>query len=175
MCVTDHNIAQRHGRTRGDDFLVIDGIEVVALDVRDTSLGLVVSLKRLMTGLLPKGAIVFAARLDKRSILGALRRGHFYSSTGPVIYDVKLSEGRLTVRTSPVTIARLVGYNGYHRTQLAGKTAPLGGDASRPFVSITFPLPSDQAVRAKFRYVRFECEDERTGKKAWTNALFRRE
>jgi hypothetical protein len=44
---------------------------------------------------------VFAPRLDKRSIMAALRRGNYYSSNGPAIYD-------LTRRVEHIRIYRII-------------------------------------------------------------------
>jgi len=108
---------------------------------------------------------VFCPRLDRRGLLGALRRGRFYSSNGPEIHDLRIRRGILTAVTSPVTIARIVGRNGYHRAALV---AP----SRRKTVTVTLPLPDPEEGMRRWGYVRFECQDERTGATAWTNALF---
>jgi histidinol phosphatase-like PHP family hydrolase len=52
---------------------------------------------------------VRAASLDPDQLLAALKAGHFYSSTGPELHDVRLEAGRITVRCSPARKVLLTG------------------------------------------------------------------
>ena len=46
--------------------------------------------------------MVRADRLDEDAILEALKAGHFYSSTGPELYDVRIDGDAIVVECSPV-------------------------------------------------------------------------
>ena len=48
------------------------------------------------------------ARLTAPALLGALRRGAFYSSSGPALRSLEVFRGRVTVRSSPVVELRAV-------------------------------------------------------------------
>lgn len=110
---------------------------------------------------------VFCERLEKSSILNALISGNFYASMGPKIYDIQFKRDRLTFKTSPVTIARLVGRNGYATLKLIDESQIENG-----VVSVEFKLPPREELEGKRGYLRFECEDEETGRLAWTNPVF---
>lgn len=53
----------------------------------------------------PPGCVAWvqvrAESLDPAALLSALKAGHYYSSTGPELYDIQLADGLLTVRCSP--------------------------------------------------------------------------
>ncbi|MCF2528810.1 phosphotransferase [Yinghuangia sp. KLBMP8922] len=52
---------------------------------------------------------VRAESLDPDALLAALIAGHYYSSTGPELHDVALTDGLVTVRCSPVRKILLTG------------------------------------------------------------------
>lgn len=54
---------------------------------------------------------VRAESLDPEALLAALKAGHYYASTGPELYDVRLGDGDglLTVRCSPVRKVLVTG------------------------------------------------------------------
>ncbi len=96
--------------------------------------------------------------LEQTSILAALRKGQFYSSTGPEIHDVQLDGRQVTVRCSPAQSILVIG-NYYH--------CPMGAHAwdGKPLTEATFTLDPQQ------EYLRVEVIDmERHS--AWTNAYF---
>ena len=101
---------------------------------------------------------VRAGRLDQTSILGALRDGRFYASTGPEIYDVCLEGRQVTVRCSPVRSIYLVG-DIYHCPNAAHAWDGV------PLTEATFKLHPQQ------RYLRVEVVDA-ANRSAWTNAFF---
>lgn len=108
--------------------------------------------------------MVNAPRLDRRSIMAAIRRGCFYSSNGPEIHRLHVRRGKVELETSPISIVRLIGFNGF----AAALQLPQGRKSRR----LVLPLPSRRVLASKWRYVRLELEDAR-GKVAWTNTLFR--
>lgn len=100
--------------------------------------------------------VVNAPELSRKTIYHAVREGHFYSSCGPEIYSIEISESEVHVRCSPVKFARVVGP--------AWRGVRQGCFTDEPWTEITLPLKADRA------YTYLEIEDE-AGKKAWTNNL----
>jgi hypothetical protein len=101
--------------------------------------------------------VVNASASTEEAITEAIRCGTFYSTQGPEIRRLALTEDDLQVETSPVQFARLVG---------AGSQGTRFGSFDGSLMTeFTFSLPSD------FDYVRLEVEDD-GGKRAWTNTLF---
>jgi hypothetical protein len=101
---------------------------------------------------------VRSTSLDPQALLDALRHGHFYSSAGPRIENVKYNRRRrtITVETSPVRAIRVIGVG---------------------FSSAYTNFPTDQ-TRAEFDvgglkgpYARLTIEDRR-GKRAWSNPFW---
>ncbi|MEI8243388.1 MAG: hypothetical protein WCI17_08995 [bacterium] len=90
------------------------------------------------------------------AIVEAIRRGRYYSSCGPKFHSIAAHGGKVTVRTSPVRFARLVGPNSCgHRC--GAFRGPLLTEA-------TFARPAD------WPYAYVELEDAR-GRRAWSNTL----
>ncbi|NYF59763.1 PHP domain-containing protein [Micromonospora purpureochromogenes] len=52
---------------------------------------------------------VRAESLAQEALLAALKAGHYYSSTGPELYDIQLNDGFITVRCSPVCKVLITG------------------------------------------------------------------
>nr|WP_086025379.1 CehA/McbA family metallohydrolase [Streptomyces sp. Mg1] len=54
----------------------------------------------------PPGCVAWvqvrAESLEPKLLLAALKAGHYYSSTGPELHDIRLDDGLITVRCSPV-------------------------------------------------------------------------
>jgi hypothetical protein len=101
--------------------------------------------------------MVAAAERAPAAILSALRRGEFYASQGPVIHSIRYDGARVSIETSPVQFARLVGprWNGYR----------VGSFDAQRITSASFELP------ANWEYAYLEVEDDR-GRRAWTNNLW---
>jgi hypothetical protein len=101
--------------------------------------------------------MVKAAELTVPAVVGALRAGLFYSSCGPVIRDVRLGAGRLSVHTSPVTAIYWIGAGclGWHVHAAPRQT----------LVCAEFNVPPD------LEWVRIEVCDARQHW-AWSNPLF---
>ena len=108
--------------------------------------------------------MVNARALTRRDIVAAMRRGNFYSSSGPEIRSLRLGRGKCELATSPAVAVRILGQNGFGRTHYA----PDG----KPRRRWSLPLPSKEALLRFYRYVRIEVEDA-AGKVAWTNTLYR--
>jgi hypothetical protein len=99
--------------------------------------------------------MVRAQELSVEAVMDSLRRGLYYSSTGPEIVDLRVTERRLTVRTSPVKSIALVSgpHVGGRRIAEAGET----------IAEAQFALPPA-------RYCRLEAADA-DGKTAWSNPI----
>ena len=113
-----------------------------------------------------------AAERSRDAVLAALRAGDFYSSTGPEIRAVEVSDGEVVVRCSPAASVTL--YCG--RTQGARANA---GRLGYPNLSRVLERTDDGAVTAVAlqrpwdggRYGRVEVRAA-DGTKAWTNPLW---
>jgi hypothetical protein len=101
--------------------------------------------------------MVNALECTPEAVLPALRAGNFYSSCGPLIESIENDGDLVSIRCSPVQVARLVG-PGSHG-QRAGS---LDGDL---LTQAAFRVP------AYWPYATLEIEDEQ-GRRAWTNPLF---
>lgn len=98
---------------------------------------------------------VRAESLDPAALLAALKAGHYYSSTGPKLYDIRIHEGRVTVRCSPVSKVLVTGcVPGAQVIQDEGLT------------ECSLPL----ALFATSAYVRVTVEDA-AGGRAWSNPI----
>ena len=100
---------------------------------------------------------VKSEKLDEDSIIAAIKSGAFYSSSGPEIHDVRIENGVVSVKCSPVATINIMGHTqwGYQRRAEAGKTIN----------NAQYWLTGNE------RYVRVECVDG-TGHAAWTNPIF---
>lgn len=100
---------------------------------------------------------VKAQTLNRQSIIEALLQGRFYSSNGPTLNDLKLQDGYVSVRCSPVREIHFVSDEPRGRTFIA-----------EPGQSLT---EARYQVKGTESYVRVEYVDHR-GKVAWTNPLY---
>ena len=101
--------------------------------------------------------MVKAAELSRKAILEALKRGEYYSSTGPEILDWTQEEMNFAVRTSPCRSIAFVC-----NTWFGGRSeAPTGESISE----------ADYTMRGPEKYMRVQVTDERGGR-AWTNPVY---
>ena len=114
--------------------------------------------------------LVRAATRTADAVVGSLRDGAFYSSTGPIIHAVEADGDALVVRCSPAGSVGLVGGPGQgarlHAGRLAyrhrGEALETDGDGR---------ITSARLVRPRSTpYARLEVVDAR-GRRAWTNPL----
>lgn len=94
--------------------------------------------------------------LTVRSVMGALRSGCYYASTGPRIHDFRVRGGSAELRCSPVETIYLMGYPSHGERRRAGE-----GKGVRKLA-----VP----VAPGWKYVRGVVVDHR-GRKAWTNPI----
>ncbi|TCC17285.1 phosphotransferase [Kribbella sindirgiensis] len=97
---------------------------------------------------------VRAESLAPDALLTALKAGHFYSSTGPELYDVRIEADEITVKCSPATKILLTGGH-------PGAEVRQGTDLTE----CTFPLHLFRNT-----HCRITTEDA-TGRRAWTNPI----
>jgi hypothetical protein len=105
------------------------------------------------------------------AVLGALARGHFYSSAGPRIESVVLHDHSIDVRCTPATSVALISQRFVGANVNAGRM----GYLSRG--TITGATPTGEIVSATLErwptlpYGRIEITDA-AGPRAWTNPLW---
>ncbi len=103
--------------------------------------------------------MVNAPALSHEAIIASIKRGNFYSSTGPCFQSITIEQGnRVVVETSPIVHARLIG----PRDKAKWRNA-LG---KKPMTDTHFRIP------AEWPYARMEIEDAH-GKVAWSNPLIK--
>lgn len=101
--------------------------------------------------------MVNAPELSVEALMASIRKGNFYSSSGPDFKSIHIEQGnRVVAETSPIAHARLVG------SAKMGKWKASATDEGMS--KITFRIPDDWA------FARLEIEDA-NGKKAWSNPL----
>ena len=111
---------------------------------------------------------VLAAERSAPAVLDALRRGHAYSSAGPLLFDVEVTNDFVAVRSSPARSVRLRSgpWDGcavnadQTMGNWRGEASELDGDGL--VIAARFELPEF------WRWARVEVEDER-GRRAWSN------
>jgi hypothetical protein len=101
--------------------------------------------------------MVKAERLDEVSVLDALRRGHFYSSSGPEIKHLELQDGVVQVRCSPVDAIHFIAQTGHGL-----RVYDAGG---KQLTAATY------TPTGKERYLRVECVCN-DGTRAWSNPIW---
>ena len=99
--------------------------------------------------------MVNAPNHSRQAIQAAIRAGNFYSTCGPEFHAIECDGTYVTVRTSPVQFARLVG-----PAYLGNRIGSFGGGLLR---EATFEIPD-------WPYAYLEVEDDH-GRRAWTNTL----
>jgi len=103
---------------------------------------------------------VKAESLTREAITTALKTGQFYSSTGPVIEKVEVSETSVYIKTSPVDRIALIG-PGYWGRLVAASHGQTISEAE-------FKLGGNVSLAS--RYLRLQAVDP-NGKVAWTNPI----
>ena len=100
--------------------------------------------------------MVKMSELTEASVMHAIKSGHFYSSNGPVIHNVTIQDGKISVSTSEVKIIKFIA-NAHNGESFTAKEKG----------SLT---EAEYRIRGSERYIRIECFDE-TGRTAWSNPL----
>jgi hypothetical protein len=98
---------------------------------------------------------VRAEALAPNALLGALKAGHYYSSTGPELHDLDLAGDDLTVTCSPASAVVISGYG-------ANAITRRGDGLTR------CTLPVRQFAGSYLRVTVLDAD----GRRAWSNPLF---
>jgi hypothetical protein len=111
--------------------------------------------------------VVRCENLEYSTVFEALRRGDFYSSTGPEIFEAYVEDGKVHVKTSEAKSIHIVTG---HRQRMAKRAA----DA--PLTEAVFDLAaifekSEGAPEGVHTWIRIDVIDK-NGKVARTKALF---
>jgi hypothetical protein len=101
--------------------------------------------------------MVNASSCSRGAIMGAIRAGSYYSTCGPQYHHIAYDGERVTVRTSPVRFARLVG-PAYLGMRVGSYDGPM-------MDQVSFRVPSS------WPYAYLEIEDDQR-RRAWSNPLF---
>jgi len=101
---------------------------------------------------------VQADGLSRRDIVRGLKRGSFYSSSGPRIHDLRVVGGRLEVECSPCTFIMF-------------KAFPRRGEFLADFGRGRPLTAASNRIVDEMEYIRVECIDAH-GKVAWSNPVF---
>jgi hypothetical protein len=101
--------------------------------------------------------MVKARALTRDALVEAIRGGLFYSSWGPAIHDVTVTDSEVRVPTSPVKRINFVAQR----------------SAGESFTAIGTPTITEATYRIRGHedYVRVECVDAE-GRWAWSNPMF---
>jgi hypothetical protein len=98
---------------------------------------------------------VRAEALEPEPLLAAMKRGHFYASTGPELHNVAFTEREIVVECSPAEAVMLGGYGTTCRwNRASGMTRA------------TFPRQPFEDAFARITVI------DRFGRKAWTSPLW---
>lgn len=103
---------------------------------------------------------VKAESLTHDNIIRAIKKGNYYSSSGPSIYDWGIKDGNVYVNCSPVNRVNFIAGNNVN----AGTTV-MCDTLDETIKEASFTLKGDES------YVRVECTDK-FGRTAWTNPIF---
>lgn len=91
------------------------------------------------------------------SILSAMRKGNYYLSQGPEIFDWGIDEnGHISLSCSPCEQIHVITYPSRGKSFFA---------SDKPLTGITYSLKGNE------KYIRIECQDSK-GHTAWTNPHF---
>ena len=104
--------------------------------------------------------MVNAPELTHEAILTNMIEGHYYMSSGPEIYDWKISGGKAYIECSPVYRIDFIAGN-----HVNDGTSYVGRNYEDAMTSREYRLKGDET------YVRVQCTDK-YGRTAWTNPLY---
>ncbi len=147
--VCDDGCAKGYSGTYWDDFLDA-GKKVFGLAADDAHSSAAATRGWIM---------VKAESCTEESIISSLRKGHFYSSQGPQIKEIKITGNKVRVKCSPVSRINFIG-NGYW-----GKVVRA---VKMELTEAEWDIPMDVT------HARIEIVDSE-GRTAWSNPIWRRE
>jgi len=101
-----------------------------------------------------------ASALSRESIISSIKKGLFYSSSGPKIKEVNFDGKRVYIHVSPVKVINFICDNAKGRS--------IREEGEKELSEAEFELKGEE------KYLRIECIDK-NGETAWTNPLFLRD
>ena len=102
--------------------------------------------------------VVNSPHLDKQSIVLNIKKGNYYASSGPEIYEIRIMDGMLKIKCSP---CRFIMFKSWpERSEFLCERRE-----NTPLTEAT------QKIKPHMRYIRVECIDFE-GKVAWSNPIF---
>ncbi len=101
--------------------------------------------------------MVKAPILNEENMISSIKKGLFYSSSGPEIKEVNFDGKRVYVHASPVKVINFICDNFKGRS--------VWNEYGKEFSEAEFELKGEE------KYLRIECIDK-NGETAWTNPLF---
>jgi hypothetical protein len=107
---------------------------------------------------------VKAGSLDPQALLDALKAGHFYSSQGPRLHDVRIGRDEIVVETSPVHAVALL-------TGSSRGLSVMGSHLTRAVFDLAGGLKQIWSGAAPNRWFRIVAIDA-SGRRAWTNPIW---
>ena len=101
-----------------------------------------------------KGWIMVKAA-HKEAIMDSIKKGLFYSSSGPLIKNLSIKKNAIKIKTSPVSSITFLA------SPMVGKRVTAHSTINQ----------AEYEISGNEKYIRIECADK-LGRKAWTNPLF---
>jgi hypothetical protein len=108
--------------------------------------------------------MVKAESLDPKGLLAALKAGHFYSSQGPRLHDVRLERSEIVVECSPVDAVTLL-------TGTSRAKAVLGSQITHAVFDLAGAAKRIWDAASPDRWFRIATIDA-SGRRAWTNPIW---
>ncbi|MBL8028215.1 MAG: hypothetical protein JNL74_17460 [Fibrobacteres bacterium] len=102
--------------------------------------------------------MVQSTSLDKASICSAIKKGDMYASSGPVIKDMRIQEGKLLMKFSPASYVNIISYDSY--------VPVFRSIDGSPIESMEWPINSNG-----IKFIRAEIIGL-DGKKAWSQPIY---
>lgn len=96
--------------------------------------------------------------LTEAEVMRAIKAGRFYASNGPIIHDISVEDGKISVSTSEVKVINFI--------------VDISGGESFTAMGDSLLTGAEYRIRGKEKYIRVECFDK-DGGTAWSNtAIF---
>ena len=113
----------------------------------------------------PGFIMVKAEQLTESAIMNSIKKGLYYASNGPLLYDITVNDTYVSAKTSPVKFINFVGDASFMRGSFCA-------EGKNGFIdNATYNLKKHASLSVKEKYLRIECTDS-IGQNAWSNPMF---